>query len=95
MSKRKNQKILLSALIIFLSIIYVVQVIELGKINFFLGRQQKEAASLKEESASLKLAVSRGGSLNNLENRIKEQGYLEMGKVDFLVISASSVAVKD
>ena len=95
MNKRKNQKILLSALIILLSAVYVAQVIELGKINFFLGRQQKEAASLKEESAGLKLAVSRGGNLNNLENRIKEQGYLEMGKVDFLVISASSVAVKD
>jgi flagellar basal body-associated protein FliL len=95
MNKKKNQQILLSCLIVLLSAVYVAQVIELGKINFLLGRQEKEAASLKEERNSLKLAVSRGENLNNLENKIAEQGYSKMGKVDFLVISASSVAIKD
>jgi len=86
---------LLSLLIVMLSAIYVIQVIELGKINFLLGRQEKSVALLREESNNLKLAVSKSGSLNNLEEKIQEQGYLKVGKIDFLVISASSVAIKD
>jgi len=86
---------LLSLLIVVLSTIYVIQVIELGKINFLLGRQEKNVALLREEGNNLKLNVSRSENLNNLKDKIQEQGYLKMGKIDFLVISASSVAIKD
>ncbi|GEM_PF-1530613 len=95
MNKKKNQKMLLSLLIVVLSTIYVIQVIELGKINFLLGRQEKNVALLREEGNNLKLNVSRSENLNNLKDKIQEQGYLKMGKIDFLVISASSVAIKD
>jgi len=95
MNKRRNKNVLLPLLIVMLSAIYVIQVIELGKINFLLGRQEKNVSLLREESDNLKLAVSKSGSLNNLEEKIREQGYLKVGKIDFLVISASSVAIKN
>ena len=95
MSKKKNKNTLFIVLVAFLLIVYLVKVVELGKINFFLGKEEKKVALLKNETADLKLAVSQKSNLNKLEDKIQELGYAKINKIDYLTISSSPIAVND
>jgi hypothetical protein len=95
MTQRKKSKLLFTSLFfltILFSGIYIYQVVEMGKTKYFIGKKEKELTLLKEENNDLRLAISKNGNLNTVENQIKELGYLKIGKVDFLIIPSSSIA---
>jgi len=76
-------------------VVYLIQVVKLGEINFLLGKEEKKVALLNDETANLKVTVSQKGNLNKLEDKIQELGYAKINKIDYLTVSSSSVAVKD
>lgn len=98
MNQKKKTKLvsnILTFLVIFMVGIYVFQVIESGKINYNIGQNQEKLTLLEEETSNLKLVASKTSNLNNIESKIKELGYAKMGKIDFITIPSSSVAIND
>jgi hypothetical protein len=98
MTKKNKTKLITSLLIssiVFLSGIYVFQVIESGKTNYLIGEKHKELNLLEEETNNLKLAVSKNSNLNKIEDKISELGYSKMGSFDYLIIPSSSVAINN
>ena len=71
------------------------QTIDSGRTNYLINEKESELVLLEEETSDLKLAVSKTSNLNNLEEKVKEMGYAKMGKIDFINISSSSVAIND
>jgi len=97
MTQKKKKKLLFAgmlSLIVFMSGIYVFQLIKLSEANYSLGQKERQLSSIEEENNNLKLAVSRSSNLNRVEDKVKELGYSKMGNIDFINIPSSSVAVK-
>lgn len=97
MTQKKKKKLVFAgmlSLVIFMSGIYVFQLIKLSEANYSLGQREKELSSLEEENNNLKLAVSKSSNLNRVEDKVIELGYSKMGNIDFINIPSSSVAVK-
>ncbi|GMX58713.1 MAG: hypothetical protein MCSN_3670 [Candidatus Microsyncoccus archaeolyticus] len=98
MNQKKKIKLtsnILTFLLISLVGIYVFQVIESGKTNYNIGQNQEELTLLEEETSNLKLTASKTSNLNNIESKVKELGYAKMGRIDFITIPSSSVAIND
>jgi hypothetical protein len=97
MTQKKKKKLLFASmlsLIIFMSGIYIFQLIKLSEANYLLGQKGRELNLVQEETNNLKLAVSKSSNLNRVEDKVNELGYLKMGNIDFITVSSSSVAVK-
>jgi len=98
MSPKKKEKLLSISLISLSAIligIYMFQTIDSGRTNYLINEKESKLFLLEEETSDLKLAVSKTSNLNNLEEKVKEMGYAKMGKIDFINISSSSVAIND
>lgn len=73
---------------------YVFQVVKLSETAYIRGEKEATIKNLKKETAELKLTVSKGRNLVNIEERVLEEGFQKVSKLDYIVISEASVAVK-
>ncbi|MFA5013758.1 MAG: hypothetical protein WC520_04355 [Candidatus Paceibacterota bacterium] len=92
----KKRKIKTSAVLFtllgILAGFYIFQIIQLTQSGYQIEIQQKQITALKKETAGLKLSLSSNRNLGNFENRIKEQGYNKVDKIDYLVIPSDAIA---
>jgi hypothetical protein len=97
MSQKKKKKLVFASmlsLIIFMSGMYIFQLIKLNEANYLLGQKENKLTLLQEETNNLKLAVSKSSNLNRVEDAVKELGYAKIGNIEFINIPSSSVAIK-
>lgn len=94
--KTKIKKIfnLLPCMVLVLSGFYIFQFIELTQAEYNIGQHEEQVASLKKENAVLQLSLSQNKHLVNFENKITENGYNKIDKIDYLIISDDSLASK-
>lgn len=73
---------------------YVFQVVKLTEAGYLRGEKESLIKSLKEETAELKLAVSKDRNLVNIEEKVSEQGFEKINKLNYIVVPDNSLASK-
>ncbi|MFA5368693.1 MAG: hypothetical protein WC303_01635 [Candidatus Paceibacterota bacterium] len=97
MTKKKKNKNIFSALpiaVIALTGFYIFQSVELSQSTFNINVREDQISSLKKENADLQLSLSKGKNLLNFEERIIQEGYNKIDKIDYLTIPSDSLASK-
>ncbi|MDD5569208.1 MAG: hypothetical protein PHG23_02230 [Candidatus Pacebacteria bacterium] len=97
MAKNKRIKLtatIFPALLIALGVLYIFQIVQLTEAGHTIGQKQESIDGLKKETASMELTLSENRNLNNFEDRIKEKGYNEVIKIDYLTIPSNALASK-
>jgi len=96
MKKRKNQPKIFFCFIVVaivaLTGLYVFQISEMSRVGYLVSRVQGEIDSLKKENSGLKLSISQNKNLMTVEEKIKEQGYNKMGKINYMIAPGDTVA---
>jgi len=87
-------QILVFVFVGFLLIFYVFQIHEITKANFSLLVYQKKIAEIARENKSLENNFSQSNSLAGLEAFLKNSNYEKVGRVYYIRMPESEVAVK-
>jgi hypothetical protein len=73
---------------------YVFQVVKLTESGYIKGERETTIKELKKEVASLRLSVSKDRNLVNIEEKVLEEGFEKVSKLNYIVVSEASVASK-
>lgn len=73
---------------------YVFQVVKLTEAGYLRGEKESTIKSLKKETAELKLLVSKDRNLVNVEEKVLENGFQKVSKLDYILVSEASLAAK-
>ncbi|MFA5714713.1 MAG: hypothetical protein WC998_03150 [Candidatus Paceibacterota bacterium] len=96
MARTNSQKFFTICAILSVAMVcfYVFQVVKLTETGYARGEKEAIIKNLKKETAELKLTVSKGRNLVNVEEKVLEEGYQKVSKLEYIVVSEASVAVK-
>jgi hypothetical protein len=96
MAKTNSQRFFTICAILSVTMVcfYVFQVVKLTETGYIRGEKDAIIKNLKKETAELKLTVSKGRNLVNVEEKVLEEGYQKVSKLEYIVVSETSVAVK-
>lgn len=97
MKKKKinNSKIFFISIfttIAILSGFYIYQISELSHTSYLASQKESDIKEIKKENSGLKLSISKNKNLIDVEEKVKEQGYDKVTKIDYMVIEGSTVA---
>lgn len=73
---------------------YIFQVVKLTEAGYLRGQKESLITDLKKQTAELKLAVSKDRNLVNIEDKVAEQGFEKVSKMNYIVVSEGSLAIK-
>jgi cell division protein FtsL len=96
--KKNNSKLFFISIIGVITVLtgfYIYQISEMSHISYLANKKETEIKELKKENSGLKLSISKNKNLVSVEEKISEQGYNKVNKIDYIVISANAVAQKD
>lgn len=95
-AKNTSQRFFMIIIMASLALVcfYVFQVVKLTESGYVKGERESAIKELKKEVAGLKLSVSKDRNLINIEEKIKEEGFEKVSKVNYIVVSEASVASK-
>lgn len=82
--------VLISAILVF----YIFQISEITKTASLVSGYEKEITILSQQNKDLEMNLSRGNSLTDLEIAINNFNYEKVGKVHYIQIMDSGMAVK-
>jgi len=96
-TKKKNNRsglffFSIIATIAILSGFYIYQISELSHTSYLASKTESEIKELKKENSGLKLSISKNKNLITLEEKVKEQGYEQVNKVNYMVIKDNNLA---
>jgi cell division protein FtsL len=97
MTKKRKIKNILSALpvaVIILTGFYIFQIVQLTQYGYDINAKEGQITTLKQQNADLQLSLSQGKNLLNFEDKIIQEGYNKVDKIDYLTIPSDSVASK-
>jgi|LAHU01.1.fsa_nt_gb hypothetical protein len=92
--KIKNIINLLPVAVVALTCLYVFQIAELTQSKYTIGQTEQQITSLEKENSTLKLSVSQSKNLINFDDRMSQNGYNKVDKIDYLIIPNDSLASK-
>lgn len=99
MKKKKNNSkaffISVIGVITLLAGFYIYQISEMSHVSYLASKKESEIKELKKENSGLKLSISKNKNLVSVEEKIKEQGYNKVNKIDYVVISGDVLAQKN
>lgn len=87
-----NQKLFLGLLIISFSSLLGLTICELVDVtekSYSIGSMQTENKSIQKEIASLRVSLSQSTALNNFEDKILEEGFEQVAKFDYILVSSN------
>ncbi|MDD5098204.1 MAG: hypothetical protein PHD31_00555 [Candidatus Pacebacteria bacterium] len=84
--------IISAGLIIFLACFYIFQIVKYTETSYFVGEKSELIKELKKETAQLELSVNKDRNLQNLEEKVLEQGFEKVKKLNYIFVS-SNVAI--
>ena len=87
-----NKKLILGLFIIGVTCILgisIFQITDIAEKSYYIGEIQSQNKEVEKEISTLKVSLSQNISLDNLENKILEQGFEEIGKIDYIMVSSS------
>jgi ATP-dependent protease HslVU (ClpYQ) ATPase subunit len=73
---------------------YIFQVVKLTEAGYLRGERESLIRDLKKETAELKLAVSKDRNLVNIEEKVSEEGFQKINKLNYIVVPDNSLAAK-
>jgi len=83
--------ILLAAILVCF---YVFQVVKLTETGYIRGEMDSQIKELKKQTAELKLLVSKDRNLVNIEEKVLEEGFQKVSKLNYILVSEASLAIK-
>lgn len=94
MKKRHLRFILIlsSFLILFLSVSYIFHLEKLTKESYLIKNYQEQIKDLKEENTNLEQKSLQLFSLRESEKRIETLGFIKVGTIKYIPISANYLA---
>jgi cell division protein FtsL len=97
MKKKKlnNSKIFFVSIITTIAVLsgfYIYQISELSHTSYLASQKESDIKEIKKENSGLKLSISKNKNLIDVEEKVKEQGYDKVTKIDYMVIERSTVA---
>jgi hypothetical protein len=88
----RNTKLFYSLSILSFSLLLgstVYELVDVSEKSYSIGAIQTENKSIKKEIAGLKVSLSQSTALNNFENKILEEGFEQIGKFDYIIVSSN------
>ena len=73
---------------------YVFQVVKLTESGYIKGEKELAIKNLKKEVAELRLSVSKGRNLINIEEKVLGAGFEKVSKLNYIVVPDSTIASK-
>jgi hypothetical protein len=95
-AKNDSQRFFMIIVMVALALVcfYVFQVVKLTESGYIKGEKETSIQQLKKDVAELKLSVSKDRNLINIEERVAQEGFEKVNKVNYIVVSDASVASK-
>jgi hypothetical protein len=95
-AKNDSQKFFMIIAIIALALVcfYVFQVVKLTESGYIKGEKETSIKELKKEVAELKLSVSKDSNLINIEEKVREEGFEKVSKLNYIVVPEATIASK-
>lgn len=95
-AKNSSQRffMILSITALALVCFYIFQVIKLTESGYIKGERETAISELKKEVAQLKVEVSKSQNLINIEEKVSEEGFQKVSKVNYIVVSEAALASK-
>lgn len=87
-----NAKLFYGLAVISFSLLIGLTVYELTDVtekSYSITTIQTENKEIKKEIAGLKVSLSQSTSLNNFEDKIKEKGFEEISKLEYILVSSN------
>ncbi len=87
-----NQKLFLGLLTISFSALLGLTICELVDVtekSYAIGTIQTENKVIQKEIASLRVSLSQSTALNNFEDKILDQGFEQVAKFDYIIVSSN------
>ena len=87
-----NTKLFYDLAVISFSLLIGLTVYELTddtEKSYSITTLQTENKEIKKEIAGLKVSLSQSTSLNNFEDKIKEKGFEEISKLEYILVSSN------
>lgn len=87
-----NKKLLSGTLIIGLFLLFgfaIFQMMNLSELKYSISSAEESNNNLEKQISSLKVDLSENVNLNNFEEKILEEGYEQIGKIDYILVSSN------
>lgn len=85
------------SLLIFFSLIgaTIFQLIDVSEKSYLVGKAEVENEGIEGEISELRVSLSESAHLENFEEKVLDEGFEKVGKIEYLTVSASGdLAVK-
>ena len=95
-AKTDSQKFFTTSILLasILVCFYVFQIVKLTEAGYIKGERETIIRSLKKETAELKLLVSKDRNLVNIEEKVLENGFQKVSKLNYIIVPEASLAAK-
>ncbi len=95
-AKNNSQRFFMMITLVSLALVcfYVFQVVKLTESGYIKGERETTIKELKREVASLKVSVSKDRNLVNIEEKVLEEGFEKVSKLNYIIVPEASVASK-
>ncbi len=88
----KNKKLFYGLMLISFSILLglvTYEIVDVSEKSCLISNLQVENKDIEKEVSKLKVSLSQSTSLNNFEDKIKEQGFEEVSKLEYIIVSSN------
>ncbi|MDD4358740.1 MAG: hypothetical protein PHY30_02915 [Candidatus Pacebacteria bacterium] len=87
-----NIKLLFGLLIVLFSMLLggtIYELIDVSEKSYLIGDLEQGNKEIKKEIAGLRVSLSENTALDNFENKILNQGFEQIGKIDYIIVSSN------
>ncbi|MDD4661768.1 MAG: hypothetical protein PHG24_00600 [Candidatus Pacebacteria bacterium] len=67
----------------------IYEVTDVSTKSYSIGLIQSENKAIKKEIATLRVSLSQSTALDNFEDKILEQGFEQVGKFEYIMVSSN------
>ena len=95
-AKNSSQRffMILSITALALVCFYIFQVVKLTESGYVKGERETAIRELKKEVTQLKVEVSKSQNLINIEEKVSEEGFQKVSKINYILVSEAALASK-
>jgi len=73
--------------ILMLASFTIFQLVDMSHQKYVITQTESENNLIKEEISDLRISLSRNSTLNGVEEKIAEQGYEKIGKIEYIIVN--------
>ena len=70
----------------------IYQLIDMSTQKYIITQTENENNALEEEISDLRVTLSKNSTLNDIEEKIAEEGYEKIGKIEYIIVSSGQIA---